>query len=125
MLFDLISDIDSDYIKSMDEYNSNDETALINETVNTDVEFRVIYTEFIDVWIRKHIDLNGWKIEFVDMDIPNSNYPNQFHCHHFHAFPYPHHCYHKIPCPPPPPGVPPLPHHYKWKADCLGVNEFI
>ena len=103
MLFDLIGDIDEQYYHTL--YDNNDLVFLDQETRNENVFFRILYTNNVkDVY--KVINPNGYVVRFDWQDIPNTNYPNQWHVH---SFPFPH----RAPKPKPHPvGAPPMPSEY-------------
>lgn len=103
MLFDLIGDIDDQYYHTL--YDNTDLTYLDQETRNIDLYFRVIYTSNVND-IYKYINPNGYVLKFDWQDIPNTNYPNQFH-----PQPFPPPCHFPHPQPKPP-GIPPLPRDY-------------
>lgn len=104
MLFDLIGDIDEQYYHTL--YDNTDLTFLDQETRNKDVQFRIVYTDNIVRDIEKYVNPNGYTVKFDWQDIPNTNYPNQFHVH---PWPFPH----RPPRPRPKPiGAPPLPREY-------------
>ena len=116
MLFDLIGDIDEQYYHTL--YDNSDLTFLDQETRNKDLHFRIIYTEHLgDIY--KYVNPNGYIVKFDWQDIPNTNYPNQFH---HHPWPFPHR--HGINTRPKPPGAPPMPKDYVGSQHSL-CNEYI
>lgn len=100
MLFDLIGDIDEQYYHTL--YDNTDLTFLDQETRNIDTQFRVVYTENVYDVI-KLINPNGYIIKYDWQDIPNTNYPHQFH-----DYPFPRPVPHKLR----PVGAPPMPTDY-------------
>ena len=118
MLFDLIGDIDESYYHTL--YDNTDLNYLDRETRNIDVHFRVVYTaNLYDLF--KYINPNGYTVRFDWQDIPNTNYPNQFH---IHPYPFPHRCS-PLPHPPHPPGAPPMPSDYVHTRYDVIANDII
>lgn len=112
MLFDLIGDIDEQYYHTL--YDNSDLTFLDQETRNIDLHFRIFYTDKIYEIVKKYIDMNGYTFRYDWQDIPNTNYPNQFH---LHPFPYPHKHHPHIRPRQKLPGMPPLP------SDCIKLQH--